>query len=56
MLPTLLEYLYYGLKALGLFDKLLVIHHTHEVNDAIQKINSMSDTDVVDGLRKYERD
>jgi len=56
MIATLLEWVYYGFKAIGLFDKLLAVHRAKEVQNAQTSINSLDDAAVDKRLRsEYER-
>lgn len=57
MIATLLEWCYYGLKAIGLWDKLLAVHKAKEINNAIAADNRLSDSVVSDRLRnEFTRD
>ncbi len=57
MLTLLLEALYYGLKSVGLLDKLLAVHRAKEAQNALQTDNCLDDDAAAQRLRsKYQRD
>lgn len=51
MLAYLLETLYYGLKAIGLWQRLLAVHKAKEISNVQSAINRMSDAELVQRLR-----
>jgi hypothetical protein len=56
MLPALFEALYYGLKAIGLWEGLLTVHKAKEAQDVQTRDVSLSDDDAVKRLHaEYNR-